>query len=174
MLGGLSLPWRLALDVAAPVVTLLLAWMSIQNNSRRWFLAALVVAVVAALIQVVDRWKAAAAERRIHEQTGQVIGYLIAEIDWASRTEQQIRGDADANARFTHYRDEVEGWRTRTGDELERRLPGSGASQVFLAALGLTGNGPLFWEYTQLRGCQEALVGILGSADAFVRRSRGG
>lgn len=56
-------------------------------------------------------------------------------------------------------------------NDLARRLPRSGASQVFLAALGLTGGGPLFWEYTQLRGCQEALVSILGSADSFVRRS---
>jgi hypothetical protein len=41
--------------------------------------------------------------------------------------------------------------------------------QVFLAAVGQTGHGPLFWEYTQLRGCQEALVSILGSADSFVQ-----
>jgi len=46
-----------------------------------------------------------------------------------------------------------------------------GAAQVFLAALGLTGGGPLFWEYTQLRCCQEALVSLLGSADSFVRRA---
>lgn len=43
MPGGWSLLSRLALDVLAPILTLVLAWMSIRNNSR-WFGLALVVA----------------------------------------------------------------------------------------------------------------------------------
>jgi hypothetical protein len=134
---------------------------------------ALLVALILALIQVGLRWTAAAAERRIREQTSAVMDYLIGEIDRASQLEQRIRGDANATAGFEHYRDQVEAWRTETGDELARRLPRSGASQVFLAALGVPG-GSMIWEYTQLRACQEALVSILGSADSFVRRSGSG
>ncbi len=172
MPGGFPLPWRLALDVTTPTVTLLLAWMSIQSNSRCLFLLALLVALVGTLIQVVDRWVATAEERTNHEQTSRLIEYLAGEIDWASGMEQRIRGNMDNAGRFEHYRDEIEGWRTRTGDELERLLRRTGASQIFLAALGQTGGGGLVWEYTQLRGWQEAIVSILGSADSFVRRSR--
>jgi hypothetical protein len=122
------LPWRLALDIGTPMLTLALAWMSIQNNSRRWFVVALLVALILALIQVGLRWTAAAAERRIREQTSAVMDYLIGEIDRASQLEQRIRGDANATARFEHYRDQVEAWRTETGHELERRLPRRGGA----------------------------------------------
>jgi hypothetical protein len=162
---------RVALDVGAPILTLVLAWVSIQQNSRRWFLVALLVAVILTVIQVAIRRTTAAAERRIRAHTSALLDYLVAEIDQASQMEQRMRGDVNAEVRFEHYRDEVEGWRTTTGDELERRLPRSGASQVFLAAVGQTGRGPLFWEYAQLRTCQEALVSIVGSAESFVRRS---
>jgi hypothetical protein len=170
--GGLSLPWKLTLDVTAPIVTLLLAWMSIKNNSRAYFLGALVVALVATLVQVVDRWMVAREERTVRELTNTLIAYLIDEIQRASTMEQRVRGDMQADQRFTEYRNEIEDWRTGTGHDLERLLPRTGASQVFLAALGQTGHGPLYWEYTQLRGCQEALVSILGSVGSFVRRSR--
>lgn len=172
MTGGLALPWKLLLDLAAPAVTLLLAWMSIMNNSRTYFLAALLMALAAALVQVVDRWSVSREEDHIRQRTIRLIGYLAQKIDRASKIEQRIRGDQQADERAIQYRDEIETWRTDTGNELERLLPRTGASQIFLAALGETGRGPLLWEYTQLRGCQAALVSILGSADSFVRRAR--
>jgi hypothetical protein len=171
-MSGLAVVWKFLLGVAAPILALILAWMTIKNNSMFWFRAAFVFVFVWVLIQGIDAFQAWKEEKAIHRDTNTVIDYLIGEIQRAAAVEQTIRGDAQAEQHFERYRDEVEGWRARVGDELEVRLPRSGASQVFLAALGTTGNGRLYWEYTQLRSCQAALTSILGASDAFVRRSR--
>lgn len=172
MTSGLTLLPKLLLDITGPAVTLLLAWMSIKNNSRRWFLVALLVATVWAGLQGLDRWLVAQEDKAIHEDTSNLISYLDKEIQHASAIEQRMRGDAKAEKRFIQYRDEIESWRTRTGAELEKVLPKTGASQIFLATLGQTGLGSLYWEYSQLRSCQGALISILGAADGFVRRGR--
>lgn len=172
MIGGLPLPWKLVLDVVGPLVTVLIAWMGIRQNSRRWFWAALIAAGIWAVLQGVDSTRVSWGEDRIHKQTSALIAYLDNEIQRASAIEQRIRGDASAEQNFTQYRNEIQGWRTQVGNDLNKMLPKSGAARIFLSALGQTGKGPLYWEYTQLRGCQTALIGILGAVDALVRRSR--
>jgi len=171
-MSGWPLIWKFLLGVAGPGLALTLAWVTIKNNSMPWFWAAFIVAAVWAVMQGVDAWKAWREERAVHEDISVLVEYLVKEIQHAATIEQGIRGDPKADKHFLKYRDEVESWRTKTGGELEARLPRSGASQVFLAALGDTGHGPLYWEYTQLRSCQAALTGILGASDSFVRRSR--
>ena len=163
---------KFLLAVAGPTLAILLAWVAIRNNSITWFQVALVAGLGWTVLQGVDAWRSWWEEEAIHQGTSSLLDYLIREIQHASAMEQRIRGDVNAEERLEQYRDEVEGWRTEIGDELEVRVPRSGASQVFLAALGETGRGPLYWEYTQLRGCHSALTNILGASDSFVRRSR--
>jgi hypothetical protein len=172
MLGGLPLPLKLFLVLGGPLLTVLIAWMGIRQNSVRWFVGALIVAALWVALQGIDTFLVAKQENTIHERTSNLIAYLDTEIQRASVIEQKIRGDAAAEQAFIQYRDEIQAWRTRVGDELAKLLPESGASRIFLSALGETGKGPLYWEYSQLRACQTALIGILGASDGLVRRSR--
>ena len=163
---------KFLLAVAGPALAILLAWVTIRNNSILLFQAALAAALAWTVVQAIDAWRAWCEEEEIRRNTSALLDYLIVEIQRADTMKQGIRGDGEADEHFVRHRDEIEGWRRRIGDELEVRLPRSGASQVFLAALGETGGGRMYWEYTRLRSCQTALTNILGAADAFVRRSR--
>ena len=172
MTGGLPLCWKLLLGIAGPALTLVLAWMSIKQNSQCWFAVALIVGSAWAVLQGVDYWLVSRFEESIRLETSTLVAYLDEQIQLASQIEQEVRGDGQAAERFEYYRDKIEGWRTKTGNELERIVPSSGAQRIFLSALGQPGATGLWWEYWQLRSCQGALMSILGASDGFVRRSR--
>jgi hypothetical protein len=146
--------------------------MSIQQNSMSLFRAAFIVAAAWALLQVVDTWLRSHEQKAIEEDTTALIEYLTANIQHASTIEYRIRDDPDREQHFDTFRDEIQGWRTRLGNELEQRLPNTGASHILLAALGELEMGRLGWERSQLINCQAALISILSMSDAFVRRSR--
>ncbi len=165
----------------------------VSRDMGRVSVAVLLIAVlifnsIAFSVQVTKVRREHAREAAILARKSQLVTFLGQELDAASKMEYDLESDMTRRQVTQEVIDKfvanMEAWRTRVGNELEKLLPGTYAARVFLSARGdfpgadlVVGSGtavafgmtPGFYQYTHVRECRRALTAILAAVDSFVR-----
>jgi len=132
----------------------------------------------ASVVQVVKVRREYTRENEILARKAKLVKLLGEELDKASNIEYRLETLMTRNAMTQEALDgfviEIESFRTRVGNELERVLPGTYAARVLLSARGAfpglgIGIRPGFYQYTHVRECRLALTTILAAVDSFAR-----
>lgn len=153
-------------------------------------IAVLLLNTAAFVVQVVKVSREHTREAAILARKAKPVKLLREELDKASNVEYRLETlmtrAAMTQAALNDFVTEIEAWRTRVGNELEKMLPETYAARVFLSTRGAfpgayvfggTGTSvgvamtPGFYQYTHVRECRQALTAILAAVDSFARLS---